>query len=589
MQTPLLNHEEEILFRNVIRTQDFDAFTDRYFTLPMSGTWFTPEDRGNQWKTLLSLWYETGEPEEHVIAEAPGGKAEFQVFHDPYYGNEPIFLQRHGFRTMPWMREFLSPGITRSSAVTGRGSGKTGGAAIRGLAYCALFPGFRFLNVAVTQYQADLMLGEIEKWVLNSEFKKFIKRSRGTNPLWTMKPYPIITVEVYPGQPSTFICQTIGIEGKSIIGGERDWINVDESQLLESIGEVHPILVTSLRGTRISGVPRWTKLSWISNPGFNPEWLTLIEGYKERQDKGDKNVLVLEELATDLNIYITKRQIIEQEKSLTEREQDRWMSGIATQLYSDSPFSEESIESCRNDALTEQVDKVGKFHDSFGLLEYELPYEDTHTYVVAGDVGKSHLTSMNAQNVPVIMVFDITDFMERPSRVVAFYWMDGQNTYETFEDKFIYACMKYRARSYYDATNIQSAFEDVGGFKDLPATQPVFFSGEASKKKYAVAVASLMMQNGMFEWPYIKGLWHQCRVYNPSSRKVPDDIVATILVFIFALQGEATLWTKFIERFRFDTDAKKTLDIKGGADEMEDDWPDVEAPVKYDRYSRIHA
>lgn len=586
----MLSHEEETLFRNVIRTQSFDTFTERYFTLPMSGTWFTPEDRTKRWKMFLRLWYDTGQPEESIIAESDSGKAEFQVFHDPYYGNEPIFLQRHGFRTMPWMREILSPKITRGAAVTGRGSGKTGGVAIRGLTYCALFPGFQFLNVAVTQYQADLMLGEIEKWVLNSGFKRFIKPTRGTNPLWTMKPYPIITVEVYPGQPSTFSCQTIGIEGKTLIGVECDYISVDEAQLLQAISEVQPILATSLRGTRITGVPRWTKMTWISNPGHNPEWLTLLEDYKDRMDKGDENVLVLEELRTDLNIYITRRQIKEQENSLTEREQDRWMSGITTQLYSDSPFSEESINICRSDILTEETEKIGTFHDSFGLVEYELPYDSTHVYVVAGDVGKSLLTSMNAQNIPVIMVFDITDFMERPSRLAAFYWMDGKNTYETFQDKFIYASMKYRARSYYDATNIQTAFEDVGGFKDLPATQPVFFSGEASRKKWAVATASLMMQNGMFEWPYIKGLWHQCRVYNPTSRKVPDDIVATILVFMFAIGQEGTLWNKFIEHFRFNTEAKESLGDKyEKSDGVEDDWPDVEAQVKHDRYSRIFA
>ena len=70
MQTLLLSHEEEILFRNVIRTQDFDAFTERYFVLPMSGTWFTPEDREKRWKAFLKLWYDTGQPDEKIIAKA---------------------------------------------------------------------------------------------------------------------------------------------------------------------------------------------------------------------------------------------------------------------------------------------------------------------------------------------------------------------------------------------------------------------------------------------------------------------------------------------------------------------------------------
>jgi hypothetical protein len=586
-----LSHEEELLFRNVIRTEQWDLFGDRYFILPMSGTWYTPEDREEQWKAFLDLWYMAEMPHDKLLVDVGDAKAEFVVFQDPYYGREPIFLQRHGFRTMPWMREFLSPQITRGAAETGSGSGKTGGVAIRALTYCALFPGFRFLNVAARQYTADLMLGEIEKWVLNSPFRKFVVSAGNVNPLWSVKPYPTITVEVIEGQPSTFICQTVGQEGIAIIGGERDWINVDEAQLLTQLAEINPILVTRLRGTRLTGVPRWSKLTWISNPGLSSEWNTLRDNYRSMMEKEQRGVLVLEELSSDLNIYVTKRQLEEQRRSLTEREQERWLSGISTHISSESPFPEEAVERCRNNALTEEVEKIGVFHDSFGLLEYELPYDNSHTYVVTGDVGKSHLNTMNSQNVPCVMVWDITDFLEIPIRLAAFYWMDGQNTYETFQDKFIYACMKYRARSYYDATNIQSALEDVGGFKNLPATQPVFFSGSINRKRWAVSVAALMMQNGLFEWPHIRGLWHQCRMYNPSSRKVPDDIIATILVFMFALGEEQTLWTRITERFKFDPRTGELEEREGEDEEMDEleKYLGDKAPHRYDRHSRLFA
>jgi len=447
----MLSHEEELLFRNVIRTEAWDLFGDRYFVLPMSGTWYTPEDRGEQWKAFLDLWYEAGEPDNKIVVDVGTGKAEFIVFQDPYYGSTPIFLQRHGFRTMPWMKEFLSPKITRGAVETGSGSGKTGGVAIRALIYCALFPGFRFLNVAARQYTADLMLGEVEKWVLNSPFRKFVVKGGGSSLLWTAKPYPTITVEVVSGQPSTFICQTKGKtsrvqEGETIIGGERDWINVDETQLLEELEEVHPVLVTRLRGTRITGAPRWSKLTMLANPGNNPAWDTIRDNYHEMMDKGERGVLVLEELSSELNIYVTRRQLEEQRRSLSEREQDRWLAGISTNFFTDSPFPDEFVERCESPSLTEEVEKIGKYRDTFGLLEYELPYDNDHTYVVTGDVGKSPMNTMNSQNIPCIMVWDITDFLDRPIRLAAFYWMDGQNTYEIFQDKFIYACMKYRAR-----------------------------------------------------------------------------------------------------------------------------------------------
>lgn len=578
--------EEERLFKEVIRTKNWDLFTEYYFRLPYSGTWFTPEDNPVRFSSMYKFWRGFGEPDDKFIASIDGEDTELQVVWDPYYGGYPIFLLKHGFRTLDWMKEFLDPGITKAVATTGTGSGKTAGVGIFALMCCALFPGFRFLNVAPTQTQAGLILGEIEKWAGNSEFAKFIQRSRGANELWKEKDYPTITVvsPVNPNFPSTFICQTSGQDARNIIGGERDWINVDEAQLMFYISTAENILVTRMRGTRSTGIPRWTKLTWITNPGPNAELVALIESYQELVDAGDDSVLVLRDIDSSVNIYITKRQLHEQAKTMSQRERDRWMGGQMSAVYDDAMFPEEDLERCRSDALDEEMEKVGKFHDELGLMEYELPYEPGHDYVVVGDVGKSPLVTFSSMNAPALMVFDLSSFLERPVRLVAFFWLDGQNTYSTFIDKMRYLLLKYRCRAYYDAGNVQSAFEDLGGFQDIPFTQPIVFSGSASVKKHAITVASILMQNGLFEWPYIKGLWYQARVYNPSSRKIPDDIMTCLLVFARILSLEGTLWSRFTEFFQWDRETP--------GEGIKEAWESEEIeqrPVAFDRHARILA
>jgi hypothetical protein len=566
-----LSQQERELFRHVQRTGDWDAFTEHFFKLPWSGTWYTPEDHVVQYEAMYGVWRELGEPEETFEVQIEGDPVEMRVSWDPYYGGYPMFLMPHGFRTMPWMREFLDLHITKAIAVTGTGSGKTCGVAIRALTYCALFPGFRFLNVAPGQVQADLVLGEVKKWASNTEFKRFIVESRGANPLWKEKPYPTITVEVVDGYPSTFVCQTVKKDATAVLGGERDWINADEAQLLEGIEDAQDILTTRLRGTRGTGVPRSTKLTWITNPGHNPELMSLMDQYRDLEKKGDESILVLEGVTTKDNIYLTKRQREEQQKTMNQRSKDRWHGGQMSAVLQNAEIGEDLLEKCLDDDLEEWCQEHGKYIDGWGLMEYARPYEANHTYVVVGDTGKSSIVSMNSQNIPCVMVFDVTDFLRKPMELAAFWWFDGLGTYDTFVKKFLNAMWKYQAAGYYDATNVQTAFEDLDERFSYAPTTPIFFSGTSGPKRWAVAIAVQLMSEGQFAWPRIKAFWHQARIFEYSSRKKADDIIATLLVFALALRAEGTLWSKFVEVYSWEEEEfdDEELDLPG-AREPED-------------------
>ncbi len=139
---------------------------------------------------------------------------------------------------------------------------------------------------------------------------------------------------------------------------------------------------------------------------------------------------------------------------------------------------------------------------------------------------------------------------------------------------------RYRAAGYYDATHVQTAFEDLGseeGFDGWPTT-PCYFSGVAAVKKWALTIFTQLMEDRMFEWPYIRGLWHQARIFDPSKRNLADDIIACILVLCHAFRLESIFWDRLVELYRWEVTDDETL--AGPAEEISYMGED-------DRYARL--
>ena len=548
-----LSARDEDIFKRTLETGNLDIFTESFFALPWSGTWFTPEDRPEQYEMLYDAWVKLGKPDHEFAPIIDGKSATLKIMWDSHYGDYPMILVPHGFRMLPWLRQMVSPEIGLGLAITGAGSGKTAGVCMAALSYAALYPGFRFLNVAPTSYQASLMLTEIEKWcVPSSPFRRFIVPSRGAHDLWIESSNrPTLTIEVWPGYPSTFVCQTVGRDANNILGTEQDWINCDEAVLLSNIEVAEPKLGTRLRGTRGTGIPRWGKLTWITNPGPNPDFVSLLEKY-EKLAETEEDVIVMQDVDSSVNVYITKHQLDKQQRIMSQQAVDRWHGGSLAAAMIGSGFDQRLLDACRTERMDEAIEGISLIDDLVGLREYELEYEPDHHYVVAGDAGKCSVQSLSSQNIPTVMVFDVTDFLDKPHsiRLVAFYWLDGHGSYKVFLKKMKHAMLKYRAKGYYDATNVQSAFEDVGkgGFDGWP-TEMIFFSGHVGVKAWAITIATKLMEDRQFEWPHIRGLWHQARIFEATSKSRADDIIATILVFCLALRHEAMFWDRLAERY----------------------------------------
>jgi len=555
-----LTPQEEDIFKRTLKTGDLDIFTEHFFRLEWSGTWFTTEDRVEQYDALYKIWCDLGQPEGEFGCKLDGVTTILKTMWDPYYGDYPMILLPHGFRSLPWVKRFIDPRVTKGIAITGTGSGKTAGLAIAALSYCALFPGFGFRNVAQRQSTSMLMLGEVMKWINGSPFERFIIASRGTNNIWKERPYPTISIDAYGGGVvSTFACQTLGrgggasqVSAQGVLGEEEDFISVEEAQLVENIRDVNNVLLTRLRGTRDNGIPRSTMLRWITNPGGNTELGILMETYQELHDNGDKGVLVLEGLDSSKNIYITKKQLREQAKDMSQQEQDRWMGGQMSAVLLNNEFGEDLLELCKDDELAARAEQIGKVHDAVGLSYYELDFDPSRNYVIASDFGKSHLVGLHSVNVPCVMVFDITDFLRRPTKLVAFYWVSGEGTYNVFMNLCKRAMLRYKCVCYYDATTVQTMPEDLDSAWSAMPTEPIFFSGEPGRKAWALAVLVQLLSDGQFAIPYIKGLWHQARIYELGGRKKADDIIATLLVFALALRHQGDLWNLFVRAYNWE-------------------------------------
>jgi len=558
----VLTPQEEDIFKRTLKTGNLDIFTEHFFRLEWSGTWFTPEDRVEQYDALYSIWTDLGKPDKEFGAKigVEGVPTVFKLMWDPYYaGGYPMILLPHGYRLLPWVKEFINPRITKALAITGTGSGKTSGVAIAALSYCALYPGFGFLNVAQQQATSQLMLNEVVKWVTDSPFERFIIPSRGTHNYWKERPYPTISIDAGAGISSTFMCQTLGrmsgvsqVAAKGVLGQGQDFINVEEAQLVEDVRSVKNVLTTRLRGTRDNGVPRFTMARWITNPGANVELRILMETYQELADNGDPGVLVLEGLDSSVNLYITKKQLLEQAKDMSQQEQDRWLGGQMSAVLLNSELGQDLMERCKDSELERKALQLGKMHDAVGLNHYELPFDPDRSYVAVGDFGKSHLIGLHSINVPCVMVFDITKFLRQPIKLVAFYWFSGEGRYNAFVSTFMRAMNRYMCHGYYDATSVQTMMEDLDPSWAAMPTTPVLFSGEPGKKAWALAVLIKLLGDGQFAFPYLKGLWHQAQIYELGGRKKADDIIATLLIFVLSLRYQGDLWDLFVRAYNWE-------------------------------------
>jgi hypothetical protein len=470
-----LSPEEHQLISEAIRTGNLDLFANYYMQLPNSGSMWMPDDAIGHYRSLFGYeflfdaWSQAGQPDEFDVLTK-----EYQYhIRTVWDGLTPSFLYPHGYLFLPWVQPVISRDNHLALVITGTGSSKTSSVAVAALTYCVLYPGFHFLNVAPSTDQATLMIDEMEKWISGTPFAKFVKPTRGGE-LYLKKPYPHVAIisPLNPNIESWFVCQTVGRDADNILGKNQDWISIDEVQLMTGISEALPKLMTRMRAQRSDGTPRWSKLSMLTNPGDNPELdeirkrITAIQANPEATIKA----LFIEGVDSSANVYNTKKQRDFHRSLMDVQDEERWLGGKQTGVVTNRMIPEVLLTRCYDEELNIKLreDDANPYNatkrEGIGLIHYQMPYEDGHFYIVSGDPGQANPVKRSLNNIPVVTVFDITSFLARPSRLVYFQMIDGNGSYTPWLDMFRACMMHYRAQGYYDATNINTAFEDAGIF-----------------------------------------------------------------------------------------------------------------------------
>ena len=577
---------EKYIFDQTLKTGNLNIFTNYYFRLPNSGTRWTPDDRlGNyrelfRYDVLFGLWKENGKPDSFIVPVDGYDYPINTLWQNEY--SDPVFLYPHGYMLLDWSTPIISPATQIALAITGAGTGKTSIVAVAALTYCALYPAFRFQNGAPSTQQANQMIAEMQKWATGTPYEKFIKPSRSKE-LFLKSPYPKIVIgsPFNPKYESHFLCQTVGQDASSFLGAPQDWINLDEVQLMVGLLGMLPKFATRSRAQRDDGSQYWGKLSMLTNPGPNPELMLVWKRMKKLQRDPDCKVKIylVRGIDSSINPYTSGKQMAYQNALMDETDRQRWHGGLETVETTNQIISESLISANVDPDLDTRIangEIPCEKRDGMDMIYFETPPELGNTYLVTGDPGQGNALRMTQNNVPIVTVWDVSNFAKEPINLVYFRMIDGGGKYTPWLDTFRLCMVKYSAVGYYDATNLNSAFEDSGAFEINGAlgpgiglnyqytTTPVSFGG--NNKKWARSIFILLAQANMLRWPTIPALSFQASIYRETGegvRDLADDILASIFVLPMALRMDGALWFQFTDRFHWDKEDPFALDVPG--------------------------
>ncbi len=120
---------------------------------------------------LYAGQHDAGRTEEALNVETPDQQYQLRVL---WQGDTPHFLPPPGYLSLDWARPVIERRTDMALVIAGAGTSKTSSVAIAMLPYCALIPSYSFMNGAPTDEQSQLMIDEMEKWLANTAFRKFV-------------------------------------------------------------------------------------------------------------------------------------------------------------------------------------------------------------------------------------------------------------------------------------------------------------------------------------------------------------------------------------------------------------------------------
>lgn len=477
-------------------------------------------------------WEDTGKPARFAAetAEIP-----FWVQRKEVDGRV-LFFEERGYVPLPWQLDLWRKTQKQLTVIGLAGTGKSLGIGMLAMARCAFYPGFRFLNLAPTQYQSGLMEREINQRIEGTEFRdKFLRKGKAGI---RYKPY----VQYTFANGSTAEFMNVADNAKNVQSWSGDWINLDEAGLIDSTDEdgntqlalIMIGLATRMRGERPDGTPRMGLLSMISMAYSND---TLWQYYDQGQDPEFKDRAWSRKVFHIENPYLTPEYIQKIRDNVPPGLEGMWLKGERPPRVG-REFSDQILGACWDmgqiSEMRKDVNRGEVVDGRSGVVYFSEPRKQGGAYILVGDPGVS---APPARNAPVIMLFDVTDFPRHPARIAAFWWGDGRGKYEPFLQQFDDLCTKYAVPPDYrgyDSTGTQKAIAELAFAQGESAVIPMDFSG--SKKQMYLSALKLIMGKGKLKIPYeVWGIRDQLQKYQLPDSKMPQDIVSCLAMGAFLM------------------------------------------------------
>ncbi len=460
-----------------------------------------------------------------ILPMALRSKGGFHVATKWYFnGWDPLWYQ-YLFHQTTQPYKAVVPNVT---FIAGIATGKTTAVAASYLIDCITTPYFRALNTSVTAKQAELPFEMVQGWIeANSRLEHLIDNIN-------LRPYPTITFK----NRSEWIFRTAGKDARFIRGLEFDRINYDEAGL-DQIGEAVKVLRGRLRGNRPDGQNRMIRLDGTTSPTSAP-WLEerFNRGWKENAESDLESFLSLR-VSTYMNTKLTAQMIHLMEAEYSDDMIDVELKGLFPD-YGLSMFPRSHVAACTDQSLNDAAEMAirpedgGKSrpgyqvdeHPRYGIVKFEMPYEPTHIYIMAGDPGTD---SPPRRNAACVAVMDIT---EKPARIVYFDWVDGRGSYNPFLFSYKYALAKYRpVLRGMDTTGTQKAIDELAFENVGISVDGINFQRD---KEAMLNSLSQAITNHEMRWPAIKGVIRQIQSYSrENDKKLAQDIVMTFAQLAF--------------------------------------------------------
>jgi hypothetical protein len=401
-----LKESAQLVIDEALRQDNPNWFTN-FFIRPKSGGYLVyPEStrHAGYVQKLMSMGQMTatgkviGKAEDINFVASSGG-IRFNVHLEQLPTKEWAFFEERGYISLPWMLEFYKAEQEERVVIGVPGTGKTMGIGMLAMFMCATIPHFRFLNVAPTLYQSNLMVRTIEDMLYGTQFREeFIVHGKAG---WVAKPYTKITFE----NGSTAEFMNVANNAVNIQSWYGDWINCDEAGLLndldesgtEQLANIMIGLATRLRGARPDGRPR---LGWLSLISMAYDCDTLWERYEAGAKPKHRTIWSRLVLHTE-NPYLTKKDVARMQRNIPPGQEAQWMKGERPQKKG-AEFGDALIRPLFNqkqwiDAVTHlnHGDEGWRINYSGpGVVQYEEPFQKDHAYVMAGDPGVGRASPM---------------------------------------------------------------------------------------------------------------------------------------------------------------------------------------------------